>query len=32
VSHGHVQTVPADVLGQRVYDGLSGPPDGKAKL
>jgi L-lactate dehydrogenase (cytochrome) len=32
ISHGHVQTVPGDVLGQRVYDGLSGPPGSKAKL
>lgn len=26
VGHGHVATVPEDVLGRRVYDGLSGPP------
>jgi L-lactate dehydrogenase (cytochrome) len=32
ISHGHVQTVPADALGQRVYEALSGPPGSKAKL
>ena len=37
IGHGHVQTAPRDVMGQKVYDSLSGPqektiPRTKAKL
>jgi L-lactate dehydrogenase (cytochrome) len=35
ISHGHVQTVPGDSLGQAMYESLSGPPERtavKAKL